>query len=68
MTEKKIEQFDFFDEKDKLQKDIKDKVLAFLTKCGNNKIEFHIEPIYIRGRGVHNLKLIDIHFTITITS
>lgn len=61
-------QFDFFVEKDKLQKDIKEKVLAFLLKCGNNKIEFQIEPRYIQGAGSHEHKLIGIDFKITIIS
>ena len=57
MNKENIEQFDFITEKDKLQSEIKDKLLVFLSKCGDSKVQFSINPKYASGVGSRNFRM-----------
>ena len=62
------EQFDFFTERDKLQKEIEEKVTAFLLRCGDSKLSFQINPRYIQNTGSRKWRLIGSEFRINIES
>ncbi len=67
MNKENVEQFDFLKEKDKLQREIKDKLLEFISKCGTNKVEFEINPRYIEVGFKQELRLVGLDFKITLT-
>ena len=64
MSDNKIDQFDFFIERDKLQKEIEEKVNAFLLRCGSSKLAFELNPKYVHGIGAQNWRLIGFEFII----